>query len=70
MDSKSAACDIETVEQSSKGRTEEPVAQKICGKVHRYGGINVKKSYSEKEMYGIIDGSIRRAVPIMRRERR
>ena len=47
-------CDIEAVKQRGECRTEEPVAQEICGKVHQYGGIDVLKPDCEKEMHRIV----------------
>ena len=48
--------DIETVEQRSECRTEQPVAQEIGGQVHQYGSIDIHEPNSEEKMYRIVCG--------------
>ena len=49
-------CDIEAVKQRGECRTEEPVAQEICGKIHQYGRIYIHEPGLDEKMYRVIGG--------------
>lgn len=50
----SPSCDVKPVQQGGERRTEEPVAQEICGQVHHDGFIDIPEPDPGKKMYGIV----------------
>ena len=55
MSPHTARRDVKAVKQGGKRRAEKPVAQKIGGKVHQYGCIDIHEPDPEKEVYRIVD---------------
>lgn len=45
---------VKTIKQHYQCRTEQRVAQKVCGHVHQYGRIRIFESDTKEEMYRIV----------------
>lgn len=45
---------VKTIKQHYQCRTEQRVAQKVCGHVHQYGRIHIFESDAKEEMYRIV----------------
>lgn len=45
---------VKTIKQHYQCRTEQRIAQEVCGHVHQYGRIRIFESNTKEEMYRII----------------
>ena len=45
---------VKTIKQHYQCRTEQRIAQKVCGHVHQYGRIHIFESDAKEEMYRIV----------------